>query len=424
MLRFFRKYWKQVLFLSVFLAAWVAFLSSPMPGNESPERYFIAIYYAATLFIFGALDIGFPQADSQFVVVVLWACYFIAPVFTISYAYTLIEERLLNRLPFNLGKHIVILGMGRTGTFMYDIIHGRNPGERIVIVDRNVQNPLIPLYETSRKVWWVKNDFENEQTLSRARIPKARRVFITTNNDLANIAAAFRCLEMNPQIDSVYCHLQNYVMHKDFTESLGRIPQYRKIKIFNAYTSAAQEVLKQVKALDIDKESPGRIFIFLGFGHFAHTLFDDLISEADICEEDEIIIATLKTKLFFDTLNYDWSRNPGNLKCHIHKPIYDDIYKAECWDNIHKLLEGKNKQVIAINCLDDPEANISLAIQIKKKGPESLRNAIFYCRTFKPLSKALQQILEYSITETEGRDIIPFSLEEALTKAYSNLLKE
>lgn len=419
-----RKYWRQLLFLGVFLIAWIAFISTPMPGTESPERYFIALYYSATLFIFGALDIGFPQSESSVVVVILWTCYFIAPAFTISYAYTLIEERLLNRLPFNLKNHSVILGMGRTGTFMYDIIRDRNPQERIVIVDRNLQNPLIPLYETVPSVWWVRNDFENEQTLSRAKIEKAKRVFITTNNDLANLTAAFKCLELNPVIERVFCHLQNYVMHKDFTESLDRLPQYRKIKVFNAYSSASQEVLKQVKELETEKESHGRIFIFLGFGHFAHTLFDDLINEADICQDDEVIIATLKTKLFFDALNYDWSRDTEKVKCQIHKPIYDDIYKAECWDRINHLLEGKNKRLIVINCLDDPEANISLAVQIKKKGPQSLTNAIFYCRTFKPLSKELKKILEHSITSSESRDIIPFSLEEALNKAYSDLLKE
>jgi hypothetical protein len=424
MARFFRKYWRQILFLGVLLTAWVAFLSSPMPGTESPERYFIAMYYAATLFIFGALDIGFPQAGSNFVVVVLWACYFIAPLFTISYAYTLIEERLLNRLPFNLRKHSVILGMGRTGTFMYDTIREQDPHEKIVIVDRNVQNPLIPLYEQARSVWWIKNDFEKEESLTRAKVQKAKRAYITTNNDLANLTAAFKCLDLNPEIERIYCHLQNYVMHKDFVESLDRIPQYSRIKVFNAYTSAAQEVLKLIEARENDNKTQGRILIFMGFGHFGHTLFDDMIADQDICKDDEIIIVTLKTKLFFDTLNYEWSKGADTQKCTLHKPIYDDIYTAGCWEKMNRLVKGKDKQVIAIACLDDPEANISLAIQIKKKGPESLRSAIFYCRTFKPLSKQLQEILENSITETEGRDIIPFSLEEALNRAYSDLLKE
>ena len=423
MIAFIRKYWSQILFVCVLFVAWIAFLTTTMPGTDSPLRYFKALYFAFTLFIFGALDIGFPQSESTFVVVVLWTCYFIAPAFTISYAYTIIEERLLNRLPFNLNRHSVILGMGRTGMFLYEIIKRSNSHEKIVIVDRDLQNPHIPLYEQARSVWWIRNDFEDPKVLLKARVPRAKRVFITTNNDLANLQAAFKCLELNPGIERIYCHLQNYVMHEDFTESLRRIPKYHKIVIFNAYTSAAQEVLKLINTSEKSKTAQGRFFIFLGFGHFGHTLFDDLISDQNTSDEDEILIATLKTKLFFDTAKYDWSVHEKE-RCKIHSPIYDDIFTASLWDKLNTALKGKNKQVIVINCLDDPEANISLAVQIKKKGPETLRKAVFYCRTFKPLSENLEEVLANRITDSDSRDIIPFSLESALNNAYRELLKE
>jgi hypothetical protein len=395
-----------------------------MPGSDLPDRYFIALYYAATLFIFGALDIGFPASESILAVILLWVCYFLAPLLTISYVYTIVEERLLNRLPARLRKHSLILGMGRTGTLMFEIIRQQRPKEKIVIVDRNLANPLIALYSQARSSWWIKNDFENEKTLLRARIRKAKRVFITTNNDLSNITAALKCLELNPGIDKIYCHLQNYVMHKDFSDSLKKLPRYDKISVFNAYDHASKEVLNMINSQNREIGKKGRIFIYLGFGHFGHTLFDNMLSDDNICKDDEIIIATLKTKLFFDAMKYDWSRSGNEQKCIILKPVYEDIYTAECWDQIDDMVEGKDKQIIIINCLDDPEANISLAIQIKKQGPETLRSAVFYCRTYRPIFKELEQVLKTKITDTDSRDIIPFSIEEALKKTYCDLIKE
>ena len=213
-------------------------------------------------------------------------------------------------------------------------------------------------------------------------------------------------------------------MHKDFTDSLKRLPQYEKIKVFNAYDHASMEVLNMISSQNKKVEKRGRIFIFLGFGHFGHTLFDNMLSDTDICKDDEIIIATLKTKLFFDAMKYDWSHSGDRQKCRIHEPVYEDIYTADCWERIDSIVEGTDKGVVAINCLDDPEANISLAIQIKKQGPETLRSAVFYCRTYRPIFKELEEVLKSKITDTESRDIIPFSIEEALKKTYCDLIKE
>lgn len=422
-MRFLKKYRRQVIFIIVLLTAWLAFLSTSMPGEEMPVRLFRAMYFSATLFIFGALDIGFPESDSTFVLVVLWTCYFIAPAFTVSYVYAIIEEKLFNRLPFYLKNHSIILGMGRTGMFMYQKIREENPNEKIVIVDRNLQNPNIPIFEQASSVWWVRNDFEQELVLQEAKVKTARRIFITTNNDLTNLKAAFKCLKMNPGIENIFCHLQNYAMHEDFAESLKQISKYEKVKVFNAYTSAAQEILQLINERDEARKDRGRIFIFMGFGHFGLTLFDDLVVDAKVSENDEIIVVTLKNKLLFDVVNYQWADKKEN-KCKVLPPVYKDIFFAETWDEVEQMVKGKNKSLIMINCLDNSEGNISLALQIKKKGPETLKNAIIYCRTFKPVSEELENILEHNITRTEGRDIIPFSIETALHPAYRKMISE
>jgi voltage-gated potassium channel Kch len=422
-MRLLKKYRRQVIFIIVLLTAWLAFLSTPMPGEEMPVRIFKAMYFAATLFIFGALDIGFPESESAFLLVVLWTCYFIAPAFTISYVYKIIEERLFNKLPFKLKNHSIIMGMGRTGLFIYQMIKDDYPNDKIVVVDRNLQNPNIPVLEQARYVWWVRNDFEQEMVLHEAKVKTARRIFITTNNDLTNLKAAFKCLKMNPGIENIYCHLQNYAMHEDFAESLKQIRKYDKITVFNAYTSAAQEILQLINERDEEKRERGRIFVFMGFGHFGLTLFDDLVTDDHTSKSDEIIVVTLKNKLLFDIVNYPWADKKAN-KCKVHQPVYKDIFFAETWNEIEHLVKSKNKSLIMINCLDNGEGNISLALQIKKNGPETLKNAVIYCRTFKPVSEELENILEHNITRTEGRDIIPFSIEEALHPAYRKIISE
>ena len=424
MIIFFKKYRRQLVFITVLLVAWIAFLATSMPGDDSPVRYFRAMYFAATLFIFGALDIGFPQSESAFVLVVLWTCYFIAPAFTLSYVYTIIEDRLLNRLPFNLRKHTVLLGMGRTGTLLYETARRLNPAEKIVIIDRNLQNPNIPLYEKARSVWWLKRDFENEKVLREAKVDKAKQVLITTNNDLANIMAALNCLKINKGVEKILCHLQNYAMHEDFRKSLENMKEYEKIEVFNAYEIAAQEILQLINKKFQNRPGQGRIYVFLGFGHFGQTLYDDLVADGNVTEQDEIIIASLKKKILFDIRDYDWASDLPAIKCQLHPPVYENIYHAKTWDIINHMIAGKNKHVIIINCLDNDEENISLAVQIKKHGPEAMQDAIIYCRTFRPASKEFEMILEYGITETESQDIVPFSLEMAMRRAYEERLSE
>ncbi len=406
------------MFIIVLLISWIAFLFTAMPGSDNPLRYFRAMYFAATLFIFGALDVGFPHSGPQFAIIALWICYFISPAFTISYVYKVIEDKIFNHLPFYLKKHTVFLGMGQNGVFIYETLKSKSPDKKIVIVDCDEKKSNIRLYEKASSVWWIKNNFENEKVLQKARIGKAKQVCITTNNDLVNLMAAFRCLKMNPSVERIYCHLQNYAMHEDFRKSLMLLPEYGKITFYNGYTFAAKEIHKMLNTADVSQKSMGRMIIFMGMGHFGLTLFDHLMSKGGLNEHDEIVVVSLKKKLIFDISAYDWCENNKLIKCKIHPPVYADIFHAETWNTINNIVKDKSKPVTMIHCLDNDESNINLAVQIKINGPAILRKAIIYCRTFKPVSENLEKVLEHSITQNESRDIITFSIETALKKAY------
>ena len=417
-----RKYWRQAFCGVVLFVAWTAFLNTKMPGEDSPAKYFKALYLSVTLFVLGGVDATFPKDGPTPALAVLWICYMLAPLLTVSYVYTVIEERLLNKLPYHLKNHNVILGMGRNGMFMYEMIKHSNPREKNVIIDRNLLNPNFTLYEHDKSVWWIRKDFEVDVVLRKAVVHKARRIFITTNNDLVNLNTMVKCIALNPGVEKIFCHLQDYAMHKNFSESLKRIPEYQKVVVFNAYKSASKEILKLIKVQNDTNSISGNIFMLFGFGHFGQTLFDDLIINENTSENDEIVIATLKTKLFFDITKYDWANKKFKTKILVHPPFYKDIYSAELWDDINKVTKGKNKQIIIINCLDNDEANISLAVQMKNNGPDIIKKSIFYCRVFKPLPKELEDILISNITESDSKDIVMLSLETALQKAYNDLL--
>lgn len=421
MTTFFRKYWRQALFVIVLVISWIAFLFTGMPGEEAPARIFRALYFSGALFILGALDVGFPHSGPLPALVVLWICYFIAPAFTLSYAYTIIEQKVLNKLPIYVKNHNVILGLGRNGLFIYEMLKNRFPHEKIVIADRNSGNPNLSLYERDSTVWWFRNDFEDKKTFLRARIKKAKRVFITTNDDLTNLSAMVECRKINPGLD-IYCHLQNYVMHEDFNDSLHEVKGYERIVVFNGYEKAAEKVLELIHNKDDRSNGTGRIFTFMGFGHFGQTLFDDLIGGNILHANDEVIIATLKTKLYFDKMKYSWGNNKTMAKHQFHDPIYKDIFSAELWDDIHELVKNSGKQLIFINCLDNDASNINLAVQLKKNGPKLFSKAIFYCRTFKPISEKLEEILENGIIKGEHKDIVTFSIQLAMAQAYNDLI--
>ena len=429
MFLFIVRYWKHLLVILVLFVSWVSFLNTEIITSTGAVKYFQALYYSINLFILGGLDVGFPHAGAKFFVTILWICYFLAPLLTVSFVYQVVQEKIMSRLTPVLKGHTIICGLGRNGKLIYHLVKEySSKHHKIVLIDKDTNNPYSQMLEKDRATWWIKSDFTKLPVLQKARVNNASRVFITTNLDLANLNAIVEILDVENKADDLklYCHLGDLTLHKNFSETIFKEKKFAGVNLFNGYHVVTRR-LYQNWIVDNEILAPGgNIFAILGFGRFGQMLYYHLISDKNRNPSDEIFIATLKTKSAFDLekLHYKWFNDQRNEICKIHKPEYMDMNSPALWNKLAKLDKFSKKQMMIFACSDNDIANLNLAISMKLNGPERLKKATIFCRMYHHTAKEINEILERRITKSQKRDIVLFPLQEELKQAFRGELFE
>lgn len=423
MLSFIVRFWKPVLVLIVLFASWFSFLNTDMLVDEGIGLYFRSLYYSINLFIVGAIDIGFPHSGSKTALIVLWICYFLAPLLTISIVYQVIQEKIFSRLLPLFKDHTVICGLGRNGRLIYNLVKEYYPKQhKIVLIEKAIDNPFSQALEKDRSTWWIKSDFTKLPVLQRARVHTARQVFITTNLDLANLNAMVEIFHSVKQAKGlkVYCHLGDFTLHKNFGATIFKEEKFSKVILFNGYQSVARRLYQNWIIEKNLLRREGNIFIILGFGRFGQMLYTQLASDKIRTRLDEIFIATIKTKSTFDLekIKYRWSAETPREICKIHEPVYMDMNSPALWDKLAKLDRSSKKQMFIFACSDNDIANLNLAISMKLNGPKRLKQATIFCRMYSHTAAEINEILERRITRSQSRDIILFPLQDELKEAF------
>jgi len=429
MLLFIIRFWKPLLVVIILLTSWISFLNTDMIFVEGIGRYFQSLYYSITLFIVGGIDIGFPRGGSKVFIIILWICYFLAPLLTISFVYQMIQEKILSHLFPLLKGHTIICGLGRNGKLIYHLVKEySSKRHKVVLIEKDVNNPFSEVLERDRSTWWIKNDFTKLPVLQRARVHTANRVFITTNLDLANLNAMVEILDIAKKVDDfkLYCHLGDLTLHKNFGETIFKERKFAKVNLFNGYQCVTRRLYENCIVKKGYLSSEGNIFVILGFGRFGQMFYSHLISDKNRTKRDEIFIATIKTKSTFDLekLQYNWSKEKQEDICKVHRPLYIDMNSPALWHKLAKLDKSLKKQLIIFACSDNDIANLNLAISMKLNGPERLKIATIFCRMYSHTAKEINEILERRITKSQARDIILFPLQEELKEAFRRELFE
>ncbi len=427
MLAFIIKFWKPALIAIVLLASWLAFMHTDLPETEGFDRCLRSLYFAINLFIMGALDIGFPHEGPKLALIVLWGCYFLAPLLTLSLVYEVLQERIFSRLLPGLKGHTVICGLGRNGKLIYQLVRRHSPrSHKIVLIEEDVQNPYLDELGRDRRTWLIKNDFTKLPVLLKARVQTAKRVFITTNRDLSNLKALVAIIDIEPKSPDfkLYCHLGDLNLHANFGATLFKEPKFSNVIVFNGYQSVTRRLYRDWVLKGDYLKPQGNIFVILGFGRFGQMLYNQIITDPDRSENDEIFIDTLKSKSGFELerLQYAWSSSQPKAPCKIHPPSYLDMNNPVLWNKLVELDENVKKQMLIFACSDNDIQNLNLAISMKLTGPQRLKIAKIFCRMYSHTAKEINEILERRITKSQARDIILFPLQEELEQAFRSEL--
>jgi len=429
MLAYIIRFWKPILVLLVLLAAWLSFLNTDMLTDQGMSLYFRSLYYSITLFIVGALDIGFPYGGPKAALTTLWICYFLAPLLTISIVYQVIQEKIFSRIVPMLKDHTIICGLGRNGKLIYQLLKQYSSKKhKIVLIEKDLNNPYSEILAKDRATWWIKNDFTRLPVLQKARVHTANRIFLTTNLDLANLNAMVEILDIENKSDNfkLYCNLGDLNLHRNFSATIFKEPKFADVMLFNGYQAVTRRLYENWMVEKGLLDVRGNIFVILGFGRFGHMLYSHLIADKKRTEKDEIFIATLKTKSTFDLemFHYQWSNKKLKEICKIHKPEFVDMNSPALWDKLSKLDKSSTKKMFIFACSDNDIQNLNLAISMKLNGPERLKQATIFCRMYSHTAKEINEILERRITKSQARDIVLFPLQDELKLAFRRELFE
>jgi len=418
------RYWKSGLFILVIVVSYICFLFTDNLQSGVPAKYLEALYYSVSLFVFGGTDIGHPYGATKFVHFLLWICYFLAPLLTISFVYEIIQDRILNQLKMKWKNHIVICGFGRNGKLVYQLLRtkwARN--QRIIVIENNLNNPYTELLTKDRKTWWLRSDFTKKMVLEDARIEDAKSVFITTNHDINNINAMFEIQEMenkNPDL-KVFVHIGDLDLQKNMVETLSEEEKYKNVKLFNGYRAVTKLLYEEMIVEEKVLSEEGNIFLIMGFGRFGEMIFTHIMSDSHRTKQDTIYIVTLNHSNYLQRYKYKWGRLEFKGDCKIEDEIEGDMENPEIWYELARKIGHHNKKrIIIFTCQDDDIANLNTAISLKISGPEQFRHSIIYCRMYSDTARALNKILERRITREIERDVILFPMRDELRKAFEH----
>ncbi len=417
-----QRYWRSTLIVIVFWTAFGAFLGSGMLSGTLFHRVATGLYYAGALFLLGGLDAGLPHDVNAPSTIILWVCYFVAPLLTASFVYDFIQARILNRIPRRLSGHTIICGLGRNGRLIYELARQSLPKNHpIVVIEQNEKNPHLQILEKDPSAWRIKNDFTQMPVLQSARVEQASRIIFSTNQDLENLNAvvALQSFASKHKKPAVFCHLGDLEMLDNFSRTLFREPAYERVHVFNGYQCATRRLMHRINSEKLLSDS-GNVFILFGYGRFARMLFSHIARVTERTPADEIIIVTEKLASGYDltALLSDHSETHPALGCHLHQPIIGDMHNPEIWEQLDSLLVNPEKRVIAFVCRDHDIANLDLAISIKLRGPQQLQKATFICRIYAHTVKEINEMLDHRLTPNQTHDVILFPLQAELKNAF------
>jgi len=421
MIRIVWKYWKYFLFVLILLLAWTSFLQTTMVSESGPGRYFEALYFAVSLFIIGGLDIGLPAGGSGTIITLLWVCYFLAPLMTLSAVYQVIQEKLLSRFSPRWSNHSVICGLGRNGKLIYDLIKEHEPkSHRIIVIEKDPNNSRSIFLRKSKTTWWLQDDFSQTAVLRRANVQRAKRVYITTNLDITNLNTLVSIQGMPDRRKSLqtFFHLGNLGLHELWKESFLHDPLYSGVTIFNGYQVVTRRLYRRWVLQQEYLDPRGNIFIILGYGRFGQMLFYHLTNDRERKSHDDIVVVTRRMNVDLKRRKFQWAQENAARGCFIHNPIEGDIHASDMWEMVAGKIRDSRKNAIVFLCRDGDMENLELAVNMKLGGPEELQKATIFCRLYSNTANEINDILEKSITPDQSRDIVVFPMQAELKEAF------
>jgi hypothetical protein len=135
----------------------------------------------------------------------------------------------------SFSNHIVICGVGELGKALARRLHAGHPESRIVLVDLR-PGLLAETGLSEEGVISLQSDMTSLETLKTVNCHKARLILLSSGNDTANLEAAYKIIQLNPQAQ-IWVRLHHHGL-ADLMD-LARKPN---LHFFSPYQQAAEAI--------------------------------------------------------------------------------------------------------------------------------------------------------------------------------------
>jgi hypothetical protein len=362
--------WRGAILALVFGCGLAAFLL----GAGTSERPAIAeaglftkIYYTLALFVLGGVDLGMPMGGPKLAQALLWFAYFAAPTVT---AASLIEGVLRALAPERwqlrrLRGHAVIAGAGDIGQLCLRRLRQRDPNLPIVVVELHQDHRARDALRHHAHV--LIGDIRADSVLDLLRLEQARRVFLLTGDDFANLDAAAQILQRVPAL------ARRTVVHVSDLRFLRVMHDTRVAKecaIFNSHDVAATHLVRTELLAHFQRTEARDVVVLAGFGRFCQSVLATLQEQAGD-KFGRVVIVDLEA----GSRAAVFAQQVGFKGFYERQVIDGDLRDPRTWDAITGL--DVHEPVFILGCGDDG-ANLHTALRIKSVHPR----AYVVARTF------------------------------------------
>ena len=178
---------------------------------------------------------------------------------------------------------VVILGAGKLGTMVCEELTSRSgfwpwTWTSVIVIERDPKNAnLDGLRALGVRI--VIGDGAQESTLRRARAHRARWFLAFAGDDIANVNATLRALQLQPRPELwCLCHVYDLELERTLDEYIADTGWRDRVDFVNSYRLAASRVVEDRVLGLIDGGAAAGLVIIGGFGRFGQSVAEALAS--------------------------------------------------------------------------------------------------------------------------------------------------
>ncbi len=327
------------------------------------------IYYVLGLFVFGGLDLGVPQGGPLWGRALLWIAFFGAPAITTS----AIVEGLLRILRpeawrlWRLKDHVIVGGCGRFAHLYLTQIRRVSPRQRILVIERSAHSSHMPDARAQRHTDILLGDVSNEAILRTAHLERAKKIYLLTGDDYANLDAASYICDRYPHLASeITVHVSDIQLLR-LIEQKNLLPEVRK---FNAYRRAARHLVSELLIPHFHLTERRDTVLLAGFGRFGQTVLHQLQQDAAELFETVVLIdlsAKLRADVFEEQVGFNNVESGG----YTHHVVDGDLRDPAVWTQVREMIGELWTRPVCVLGSGIDGVNIHTALWLSEMMPDA-----------------------------------------------------